>query len=82
MKKRFSLALLFGLLLALLAEAILTLFQTLQGGRLRFRWMRRSWIALPPPAAPTAPLPVQRKSTAIERIPALFARPDARVTPT
>ena len=51
MKKRFSLALLFGLLLALLAEAILTLFQALQGGCLRFRWMRRSWIVLPPPAA-------------------------------
>ncbi len=82
MKKRLSLALLFGLLLALLAEAILTLLQTLQGGRIRFRWMRRAWIALPPPAAPTAPLPAQRTNTAVELLPALFARPAARATPT
>ena len=73
MKKRFSLALLFGLLLALVAEAILAPFKALQGGRIRFRWMCRSWIALPPPAAHTAPLLAQRTNTAVRATPA--ARP-------
>lgn len=64
MKKRVSSAVFLGLILALLAEAILTLFQALQERRICFGGLRRSWIALPLAAPHPTPLPVQRTTTA------------------
>lgn len=66
MKKRVSLAVLLGLILALLAEAILTLLQAFQKGRIRFRGPRHSWIPLPLAAANPTPLSIQRTTTAGE----------------
>lgn len=76
MKKRVSLVVLLCLILALLAEAILTLLQAFQEGRIRFRGPRRSWIALPPSDSSTAPRPAQRTATAVQALPA--ARPASR----
>jgi hypothetical protein len=66
MKKRVTLAVFFGLILALFTEAILTLLQALQERRLLFRGPRRPWIALPLAAAHPTPLPVPRATTAVQ----------------
>lgn len=67
MKKRVSMAVLLGLILALLAEAILTLLQAFQEGRIQVRWPRRAWIPLHLTAEEPPPLLIQRTSTAVQK---------------
>jgi hypothetical protein len=67
MKKCVSLAVLAGLILALLVEAFLTLFQAFQEGRIHVHGPRRAWIPLPLVAADPMPLSLRRTTAAGER---------------
>lgn len=45
---RFRTALICGLCLAIVGEALLTLLLALREGRIRLQWHTSSWLALPP----------------------------------
>jgi hypothetical protein len=66
MKKCISLIVLVGLILALLAEAILTLFQAFRDGHIYVRGLRRAWIPLPLATVEPRPLPARRTTTAVQ----------------